>query len=174
VDGADVPGAGDVPARELLTRQPRPAPGRQALKPTACAADAHRMNQTAQQLVAVLTAATGLTTAMAVATLTSRRLLGTLVRWTTPGIAALAAAAALALTGHPLLAVAPALAGATLALTAAARTRPAVVPAQAHARATVLYTELLRAAPAGLPAITAPVLILVPDVGGPGVQMCQN
>ena len=134
------------------------------------------MNRTASQLVAVLTAAGGLTVATAVATLAGRQLLRTLTRWAALSVAALTAGATLTLAGHPLLGVAPALAGTGLAVTAAARTRGrAMQPAAQHTRATVLCSELLRAVPAGhLPAMTAPLLVLVPDVGGPGIEMCQN
>ncbi|MGO9956275.1 MAG: hypothetical protein ACLP50_09900 [Solirubrobacteraceae bacterium] len=145
------------------------------------------MNSIAPDSVAVLTLAGGGVGAAALVTVPLGPAVRVLARWLAAAVLALAAAAVLTLAAPAgAVAVAAAGAGFMLALagllharrvgarSCAARLAP---PAARGVRTVVYYTEM-QAVPVGAAAaagaLHAPILVMVPDIGGVGIELCQN
>ncbi len=145
------------------------------------------MNAIAPDTVAVLTLAGGGVGAAALVCVPLGPAVGVLARWLAAAVLALGVGAVLTLSaGAGVPAVASAGAGLTLALAGmlhirrvGARSNPGSLgsPAVGGVRTVVYYTEL-KAVPVGAAAaggeLRAPVLVMVPDTGGVGIQLCQN
>ncbi|MGA2925534.1 MAG: hypothetical protein ABSG43_05975 [Solirubrobacteraceae bacterium] len=123
-----------------------------------------------RELVAALTVLGGVSAGFALALATPGRRALALARHLACAVLALGGGAALVLAGAAgPVALLCAAVGCALALAAVGR--------HAHRRDVCAGGPLALATvrSAGLvPAIRAPVLVLVPDVGGPGVELCQN
>jgi hypothetical protein len=162
-------------------------PRRDGLKVKPAASDMTLMNAIAPDTVAILTVAGGGVGAAALVKVPLGPAVGVLARWLAGAVLALAVAAVLTLAvGAGAVAITSAAAGLMLALAGALHVRRVdprsdidvlSAPAAQGVRAVVYYTEL-QAVPVGVAAaggrLRAPVLIIMPDTGGVGIELCQN
>ena len=145
------------------------------------------MNSIAPDTVAVLTLAGGGVGAAALVTVPLGPPVRVLARWLAAAVLALAAGAVLTLAA-PAGAVAVAAAGVGFMLALAGVVHVRRVSARSYAarfgppaargvRAVVYYAEM-QAVPVGAAAaagaLRAPMLVMVPDGGGVGIELCQN